>query len=101
MSGTAILVKEIKARLKAHGLSYRELAQLLGISEPTVKRDLARGNFSLRRLDRICEALGVSVADLVETSENARMTELSEPQEQALVTNPLALVVAYLIVNDW
>ena len=101
MSGSAILVKGIKTRLKAQGISYRRLAELIGISEPTVKRDLARGNFSLQRLDLICDALGVSVADLVQPVDHAPMTELSERQEQALVTNPRALVVTYLIVNDW
>src|ERR1700728_2280842 len=101
MSGSAILVKGIKTRLKAQGISYRRLAELIGISEPTVKRDLARGNFSLQRLDLICDALGVSVADLVQPVDHAPLTELSERQEQALVTNPRALVVTYLIVNDW
>jgi transcriptional regulator with XRE-family HTH domain len=101
MSGSAILVKGIKTRLKAQGISYRRLAEMIGISEPTVKRDLARGNFSLQRLDRICDALGLSVADLVQPADHAPMTELSEQQEMALVTNPRALVVTYLIVNDW
>ena len=99
MSGSAVLVKGIKTRLKAQGISYRRLAELIGISEPTVKRDLARGNFSLQRLDLICDALGVSVADLVQPVDHAPLTELSEQQEQALVTNPRALVVTYLIVN--
>jgi len=58
MSGSAVLVKGIKTRLKAQGVSYRRLAELIGISEPTVKRDLARGNFSPQRLDLICDALG-------------------------------------------
>src|ERR1700679_3078407 len=101
MSGSATLIRAIKTRLKTQGISYRELGKLIGVSEPTVKRDLARGNFSLQRLDLICDALGVSVADLVQPVDHAPMTELSEQQEQALVTNPRALVVTYLIVNDW
>ena len=101
MSGAAVLVKGIKIRLKTQGISYRRLAELIGISEPTVKRDLSRGNFSLQRLDRICDALGVSVADLVQPVDHAPLTELSERQEQALVSDPRALVVTYLIVNDW
>ena len=101
MSGAAVLVKGIKTRLKTQGISYRRLAELIGISEPTVKRDLSRGNFSLQRLDRICDALGVSVADLVQPVDHAPLTELSERQEQALVSDPRALVVTYLIVNDW
>ena len=101
MSGAAVLVKGIKIRLKTQGISYRRLAELIGISEPTVKRDLSRGNFSLQRLDRICDALGVSVSDLVQPVDHAPLTELSERQEQALVSDPRALVVTYLIVNDW
>src|ERR1700679_1145227 len=101
MSGSATLIRAIKTRLKTQGISYRELGKLIGISEPTVKRDLARGNFSLQRLDRICDALGVNVGDLVQPADHAAVTELSEQQEQALVTNPRALVVTYLIVNDW
>src|ERR1700722_6306237 len=101
MSGSATLVRPIKTRLKTQGISYRELGKLIGISEPTVKRDLARGNFSLQRLDKICDALGIGVADLIQPAENAPLTELSERQEQALATNPQALVVTYLIINDW
>jgi transcriptional regulator with XRE-family HTH domain len=101
MSGSATLVKAIKTRLKAQGLSYRELGKLIGVSEPTVKRDLARGNFSLQRLDRICDALGISVAELIQPAEAAALTELSEQQEQALAADPQTLVVTYLIVNDW
>jgi len=98
---TSVIVRGIKTRLKARGVTYRELAGLIGVSEPTIKRDLARGNFSLQRLDRICDALGVGVADLVQPEEISALTELSEQQEQALATNPRSLVVTYLIVNDW
>jgi len=101
MFGSAIIVQGIKAQLRLQEISYRQLAALIGVSEPTVKRDLARGNFSLQRLDRICEALGVNVEELLQPAEIAALTELSEQQEQALVNDPRALVVTYLIVNDW
>ena len=57
MTNSTTLVAGIKLRLRAQGISYRQLAQRLGLSEPTVKRDLSRGKFSLARLDRICDAL--------------------------------------------
>ncbi|HEY0747290.1 MAG TPA: helix-turn-helix transcriptional regulator [Steroidobacteraceae bacterium] len=101
MSSSATLIRAIKLRLKAQGLSYRALGALIGISEPTVKRDLARGNFSLQRLDKICDALGVSVTDLLQASEGAPLTELGEQQEQALAADPQALIITYLLVNDW
>ena len=101
MRNTLILVRGIKSRLRLQGMSYRELAQRIGVSEPTVKRDLSRGNFSLERLDRICDVLGVGIGELIQPFESAALTELGEQQEQALVSDPKLLVVTYLIVNDW
>lgn len=101
MGSSAAIVQGIKGHLKLLSLSYRELAARVGVSEPTIKRDLARGNFTLERLDRFCEVLGVSVADLVQPVEVTALTELSEQQELALVNDPKCLVVTYLIVNDW
>ena len=101
MSATSILVRGIKSRLRSQNMPYRELAAKIGVSEPTVKRDLARGKFTLERLDKICEILGVEVGDLLQPAENAQLTELSEQQEQALVVNPKLLLVTYLVVNDW
>lgn len=101
MSNSSTLVAGIKLRLRAQGISYRQLAQRLGLSEPTVKRDLSRGKFTLSRLDRICEALGVDLVDLLQPPGNAPLTELSEQQEQALVASPKLLVVTYLVVNNW
>src|ERR1700683_3398947 len=85
MSATTVLVRGVKARLRAQGISYKELAVQLGVSEPTVKRDLSRGKFSLERLDKICEVLGVEVNDLIQPADSAPLTELSDEQEQALV----------------
>lgn len=101
MNATASIVQGVKARLRVQGMSYRELAGKLGVSEPTIKRDMSRGNFSLRRLDRICEVLGVELPDLLLSPENAPVTELTEKQEEALVKDARLLVVTYLIVNDW
>ena len=101
MANSVALVMGIKARLRLQGMSYARLAQELGISEPTVKRDLARGNFTLDRLDAICEVLGVGIDDLLQSSDASPLTELSEAQERALVADPKLLLVTYLAVNDW
>jgi transcriptional regulator with XRE-family HTH domain len=102
MSNSKALVDNLKRRLRADKITYRELARRLRLSEPTVKRDLSRGTFSLARLDRMCEVLGVSLGDLLQPpGDFVPLTQLSSEQEQALVTQPKLLLVTYLVVNDW
>jgi len=102
MTATAPLLRAIKATLRARGLTYRQLAELLSVSEATVKRDLSKGQFSLRRLDEICIALGLTLNDLMQPPEGHELvTQLSEAQEIALISQPRYFVVTYLLVNDW
>ena len=101
MSATSTLLLGIKSALRAHKLTYRELAKRVGISEATIKRDMSRGNFSLRRLDQICSAMELTLTDLMQPPEDlALVTQLSEAQEIALANQP-KILVTYLIVNDW
>ena len=71
MADSRTLLKHLKARLREQGITYRELAQRLRLSEPTVKRDLSRGRFSLQRLDRICEVLNLTLEELLEAPTRA------------------------------
>ena len=59
MIRSAAVVDAIRAVLRERRMTYRDLAQALGLSEPTIKRDLGRGDFSLLRLDRICDVLDI------------------------------------------
>lgn len=101
MTASLQLVEGIKAHLRKEKITYGELAARLGVSVPTVKRDLSRSNFPLQRLDRICEVLDLTVADLLHPSEPDALTMLSDAQEQALVADPRLLLVTYLILNEW
>jgi transcriptional regulator with XRE-family HTH domain len=100
---TMILVDAIKRRLRAKGITYQALAKRLGVSEPTVKRDLTRGDFSLKRLDEICEFLGTSVAELAidEPAREQRITQFTDAQERALTADPRLVLLTYLLVNRW
>jgi DNA-binding Xre family transcriptional regulator len=102
MDASRQLLQSIRALLRQRGMTYRELAGALGVSEPTIKRDFSRGDFALSRLDRICAMLEVSLEELVGSggAGNA-LTQLSEQQERALVREPRLLLLTYLLVNDW
>jgi len=100
---TATIIEAIKRQLRLQGITYQTLARRLKVSEPTVKRDLARGDFSLSRLEEICNVLGVTIADLAteEPARKLRITQFTDAQERTLAANARLLLLTYLLVNRW
>ena len=66
MAQATRLVHELKSQLKIRGITYRELAHELQLSESAVKQMFSSGNMTLARLDRICEILSMDLADLLQ-----------------------------------
>lgn len=97
------LVGTLKRLLKAQGLTYRALGAALGLSEPSVKRMFSRGTFTLQRLARIAEILGMSLAELTEEAARSapRLKTLTAAQERELVSEPRLLLVAACVLNNW
>lgn len=102
MRSTAI-VQTLKQQLRQAGITYRALAQQIGVSESAVKQMFAGANFSLRRLDEICDVLSIDYTELVEiAATRASQTDvLSEAQEKELVSDARLLLMAYCLVNHW
>lgn len=103
MARSKQIIDAVKVALKQQGITYRVLAEKLDVSESTIKQMFANSNFSLNRLDEICELLEVDIAALLELSESLeeRVTSITLEQEQALVEDKRLLVVAYCLVNHW
>lgn len=103
MSVSVDLVNALKRALRAQGLTYRELAQRIGVSEAAVKRMFSRRAMSLLRLEQICEVLGVGLAELGAEAERSSepMARLGEAQEQALVDDPALMLAMFLSINRW
>ena len=103
MARTKQIIDALKVDLKRQGITYRSLATKLDVSESTVKQMFAKGNFSLKRLDSICELVDSDLNALLELSESIenKLTVLDIEQELALVENRQLLVVAYCLVNHW
>ena len=97
------LVDALKRVLKSQGLTYANLAERIGMSEASVKRMFSEQSIRLERLEQICEALDMGLAELAAEAEQRRpaLAELSEAQEQALVDDPLLMLALYLAVNRW
>jgi transcriptional regulator with XRE-family HTH domain len=95
------IVTELKRALKEQGLTYAAVARRMELSIATVKRLFAGGDFSLRRIDAICDLLGLELSDILERARNRGPTgnKLTLAQERMIVADPKLLLVTWLVVN--
>jgi DNA-binding Xre family transcriptional regulator len=103
MSDTAAVVGALKQALKGRGMTYRDVARGLGLSEASVKRLFSRNDFTLERLERVCALLELSLNDLLRLAEAGQsvISELTDAQERELMADRKLLLMAILVVNGW
>lgn len=103
MSSISRLFDVLRAELKAQGLTYRELAERLGLSESSVKRLFSERDMTLSRLGQVCDAAGLSIEDVLARAAQARaeLTQLTLEQERALVADPKLLLAAICCLSQW
>lgn len=103
MRQTLAIHAALKKLLRAKGRTYAEAAVVLELSEASVKRLFAKGELSLERLERLCDWIGVDVADVVTLSQSVQpaITKLEPAQERELLRDPALLLVAFLVLNRW
>lgn len=103
MSEKSALIKTLKEQLRALGMTYRDIASNLKVSEASIKRSFSTESFSLERLISICELAGLTLSALAElTSErSSRIHQLTEKQEEELVSSDKLLLVAVCALNQW
>ena len=97
------LVATLKRRLKIQGMTYRDLAAALSISEPSVKRMFASHRFTVERMVEISSLLGFTLAEIAHEAavSESRVHTLSEAQEKELVSDVKLLLVAVCVLNQW
>jgi transcriptional regulator with XRE-family HTH domain len=97
------LIATIKRQLKSQGMTYRDVASALKLSEPSVKRLFASGRFTVERLVQISNLLGYTLAELAKEAQagQTRLSTLSEKQESEVVSDPKLLIVAVCALNHW
>jgi len=102
MSQTHDLLKTLKKCIRARGMTYRDVAESLGLSEASVKRIFAEQTFSLQRLEEVCRCLDISIYDLARMARQSgegETTRLSVEQERGLASDPLVLTYFYLLLT--
>lgn len=97
------LVDALKACLRARGMTYRELAARLRLSEPTVKRMFSRGTFTLERIEQILEVIDLDLQELARLAREGSPApaELTVEQEAALAQDRQLFSTFWLLQNNW
>ncbi|MEB8433596.1 helix-turn-helix transcriptional regulator [Cocleimonas sp. KMM 6892] len=104
MAQTTLIISTLKKTLKSHGKTYADVAAHLGLSEASVKRMFAQQTVSLNRLDAICQMLDMEITELmqkVNDSTARQISELSDEQEQQLVSDRELLLITIMVINNW
>lgn len=101
MTTSAGLVEVLKRELRSRGITYARVARELRLSEASVKRMFSRRNFSLKRLDQVCELANSEFSDIARAlhQEETLISRLSHEQEQEIVSNPRLFLVAVCALN--
>jgi len=98
------LLATLKRCLKESGLTYKDVARTLSVSEATVKRHFAGGTVTLAQLEHMCAVVQIRICDLVELTNaggNQRARNLSLQQEEGLARSALTSFIFYLIRHGW
>ncbi len=101
MNQTQAIHQCLKRHLRSQGRTYAEVAKVLDLSEPSVKRLFSECALSVSRLEAICNFLKLDVGELVNDSqqEPKLVTELEPEQEKTLLEDPALLLVTFLVLN--
>jgi transcriptional regulator with XRE-family HTH domain len=103
MSSTRDLITALKVELKAHGLTYADLADHLGMAESSIKRMFSQGDMPLSRIDEVLRVLQLDFTELARRVADTRplRRELSVAQEEAVVAERKLLLVAICCLSQW
>jgi transcriptional regulator with XRE-family HTH domain len=101
MAQIKLIVETLKQELRKQGITYRQVAGALELSEASVKRLFAENSFTLARLGQICELLHLEISDLIHQMEkNIELThQLTLEQETELVSDVKLLMMAHFLMN--
>jgi transcriptional regulator with XRE-family HTH domain len=103
MSELPTLITTLKRLLKAHGLTYRDVAVGLDLSETSVKRLFSNERFTVARLERLAGLFGYTLSELMAEVGNQmdRLHALTPEQEAQLVRNDKLMLIAVCAFNHW
>jgi len=101
MSTTTNLLNALKHVLRTKGITYKQAAAALDLSEVSIKRLFSERSFSLLRIEKLCDLANTDLAELIQLAETSQqqVEQLSLQQEQELVEDVSLLLVSVCIIN--
>ncbi|MEE9344230.1 MAG: hypothetical protein V3U88_01345 [Methylococcales bacterium] len=103
MNMTESLLTALKGVFKHKGITYKDAAIALNLSEISIKRIFSEHNTSLVRLEKLCEFAKTDFGELMQLAEQAslKIAHLTVEQEQELVRNKKLLLLGVCLINHW
>ena len=103
MSSPELVLQVLRAELRGAGITYKALAERIGMSESSVKRMFGQKDMTLSRLEQICKASGIAMDEVLRRAADFReqADTLTLVQEKSLVANPRLLLVAICCLGHW
>lgn len=97
------LLGTLKKALKAHGLTYADIARHLELTEVSIKRLFSEQNISLQRLEQICQLMEMEISDLVQLmgEQQPRLQQLTIEQEEKITQDLVLLLITVSVLNRW
>ncbi|WP_347557801.1 helix-turn-helix transcriptional regulator [Robbsia sp. KACC 23696] len=103
MSEVSDLILAIKRQLKAHGMTYKDVAAAMQLSEPSVKRLFSNERLTVERVAQLADLLGMTLSELMLSAHVSapELHGLAPADELRLVRHPRLLLVAVCVLNHW
>lgn len=103
MSSPELVLQVLRAELRAAAITYKALAERIGMSESSVKRMFGQKDMTLSRLAQICSASGIALEDVLRRAADVQpeADTLTAAQEKALIAKPRLLLVAICCLGHW
>ncbi|WMW81781.1 helix-turn-helix transcriptional regulator [Undibacterium cyanobacteriorum] len=103
MSSPELLLDVLRTELRRVGMTYKQLANLIDMSESSIKRMFGQKDMTLSRLAQICKVAEISLEDVLRQAADVtpQADHLTLAQEKALMENPKLLLVAISCLGHW
>lgn len=103
MAQTSLLISTLKKALKAHSLTYADVAKHLNLTQASIKRLFSEENISLQRLDQMCQLMELEISDLVKvmSEQQGQLQQLTAEQEQEITNDITLLLITVCVLNKW